>query len=262
MTIEASGGKASRFGRRSAATVGLPIGEADANIFNCPACARPLAVRTSRCPGCATRLVAGVRATKAAGFVIVGLLAGLMVGGGSVAVVTAVTRPATITVDAPPIVTPSQAVLPTSRPVPPVDPGIPTAALTALRQSTVVNQRLLADADKLAAALAASPAGKDIAPILRSLAANAGFGDGLAPSIAAWDDGLAVSQGLVTFYAAIGGVAQNGLAASLSNTRAYVDAGKRMMAVIDGMTDLDAASRVLAASADLELPLLVPPVAP
>ncbi len=262
MTIEASGGKASRFGRRQASTVELPNGEADAYIFHCPACARPLDAGTSRCPGCRTRLVAEIRATKAAGFVMIGLLAGLMVGGGSVAVVTAVTRPATTAVDAPPVVTPSQVVAPTSQPVPPVDPGIPTAALSALRQSTVVNQRLLADASRLADVLAGSPTGKDIAPLLRSLAATAGFGDGLAPSIAAWDDGLAVSQGLVTFYAAIGGIASDGLAASLTNTHAYVDAGTRMMSVMDGMIDLDAASRTLAASADLDLPLLVPAVAP
>ncbi len=262
MTIEASGGKASRFGRRQASTVELPIGEADANIFNCPACARPLGAGASRCPGCRTRLVSGIRATKAAGFVLVGLLAGLMVGGGSVALATAVSRPAAAAVDAPPVVTPSQAVAPTSQPAPPIDPGIPAAALSALRQSTVVNQRLLADASKLTGVLAGSPTGKDIAPILRSLAATAGFGDGLAPSIATWDDGLAVSQGLVTYYAAIGGVAQDGLAASLTNTRAYVDAGTRMMSVMDGMIDLDAASRTLAASADLDLPLLVPPVAP
>ncbi|MGP1675128.1 MAG: hypothetical protein ACTS8Z_07940, partial [Candidatus Limnocylindrales bacterium] len=164
----------------------------------------------------------------------------------------------------PPVVTPSTAPVATAQTGPsvrpaPVDPAIPSAALSALRQSAIVNQRLLTDAQRLSAVLAIKwPTGKDIAPILRSLAATAGFGDQLAPDIASWADGAAVSQDYVTFYAAIGGAADDGLAASLSNNRAYVDAGRRMMKIISGMTDLDVASRALAAAADLELAPLKP----
>ena len=164
----------------------------------------------------------------------------------------------------PPVVTPSTAPVATAQTGPsvrpaPVDPAIPSAALSALRQSAIVNQRLLTDAQRLSAVLAIKwPTGKDIAPILRSLAATAGFGDQLAPDIASWADGAAVSQDYVTFYAAIGGAADDGLAASLSNNRAYVDAGRRMMKIIGGMTDLDVASRALAATADIELAPLQP----
>lgn len=262
MTIEASSGKAGRFGRRAESTAadGLAIGEIDANIFNCPACARPLGVGTSRCPGCSLRLVAGVRLTKAAAFVVVGLSFGMLLGGGSVALAAAMNRATTVAVvDAPPVVTPSQAPRASSAPPPVVDPAIPSAALSALRQSAAVNQRIVADAARLAVALEATrPAGTDIAPILRGLAATAGFGDRVAPDIGDWTAGATVSQGLVTFYAAIGGAADDGLAASLTNDGAYVDAGRRMMAIIGGLAELDAASRALAADADLELPPLDP----
>ena len=131
--------------------------------------------------------------------------------------------------------------------------------LSALRQSTTLNLRLLADADRLAAALRADrPSGAEIAPLLRGLASTASFGDRLAPAVAEWADAGAVAQGLSAFYAAVGRVAQEGLAASVLNSRAYVDAGKRMLRVLDQITDLDAASRALAATADIELPPLVP----
>lgn len=243
----------------------LPIGEADANIFNCPRCARPLGVGTSRCPGCGSRLVAGVRLGRAVGFVAIGLLIGSAIGGGTLAALTVMTRPAAgADVQVPPVVTPSTAPMATAQTVPtvrpaPVDSTIPSAALSALRQSAIVNQRLLTDAERLSAVLALrSPTGKDVAPILRSLAATAGFGDRVAPDIAAWEEGAAVSEGHITFYAAIGGAADDGLAASLSNDRAYVDAGRRMMKIIGGITDLDAASRALAATADIELAPLEP----
>lgn len=262
MTIEASSAKAGRFGRRqtSPAADGLAIGEIDANIFNCPACARPLGVGTSRCPGCSLRLVAGVRLAKASAFVVIGLSFGLLIGGGSVALSSALSRPAVLAVvDAPPVVTPTQAPIATSAPPPVVDPTIPSAAASALRQSAAVNQRILADASRLSVALAvARPSGKDIAPILRGLATTADFGDRIAPDIGRWTAGASVSQELVTFYAAIGGAADDGLAASLTNDKAYVAAGRRMMAIVGGLTDLDAASRTLAAGGDLELPPLDP----
>ena len=73
MTLEALSHKTGRRRKQDDASGALPIGEIDSNIFNCPACARPLGVGTSRCPGCATRLVAGVQAGRAIAFVAVGL---------------------------------------------------------------------------------------------------------------------------------------------------------------------------------------------
>jgi hypothetical protein len=55
MTIDALHGPVDR--PRDQADAGPAIGTADANIFLCPRCTRPLAVGVSRCAGCRTRLV-------------------------------------------------------------------------------------------------------------------------------------------------------------------------------------------------------------
>jgi hypothetical protein len=260
MTIDALRGPVER--PRDASPEPVAIGAPDQHIFLCPKCTRPLAVGVSRCAGCGTRLVAGVPLLRVGGFVGLGLVAGMVVGGGLVAAVGVLTRPAVIPVAQPQVaVVPSAAPLVSAAPAPvaPVAPEIPPSALSALRQSTVVNQRLLVDADLLARALAsADPSAADIAPLLRGLATNAAFGDRLVPAVAAWDDGVAVSQGLASFYGSIARIADEGLAAALTNERAYVDAGRKMLVILDGLTDLDAASRGLAASADTELPPLIP----
>jgi hypothetical protein len=122
-----------------------------------------------------------------------------------------------------------------------------------------LNQRLLADADRLAVALSSDrPSGAEIAPLLRALASTASFGDRLAPNVAQWPDGIAVSDSLVLFYAAVGRVAHEGLTASVQNDRAYIEAGRKMLVILDQVTKLDAATRTLAASAEIELPPLVP----
>jgi hypothetical protein len=260
MTIDALRGPVDR--PRDASPEPVAIGASDQNIFLCPNCTRPLAVGVSRCTGCGTRLVAGVPLLRVGGFVGLGLVVGMVVGGGLVAAVGSLTRPAADSIVQPPVaVMPSAAPLVSAAPAPvaPVVPAVPPAALSALRQSTVVNQRLLADGDLLSRALASgNPSAAEIAPLLRGLATNAAFGDRLVPAVASWDDGVAVSQGLAAFYASIARVADEGLAASLTNERAYVEAGRRMLLILDGLTDLDAASRGLAASADTELPPLIP----
>jgi hypothetical protein len=262
MTVEVARGRTRR--GKNVPIEQAAIGEADANIFNCPRCSRPLAVGNPRCAGCGLRMVAGVPLGRVSGFVAAGLIVGLLVGGGSVFAVTTLTRPADKAVaQVPTAVVPSAA--PVAAPVAPsiaapvVDPAIPAAAVSALRQSTTLNQRLLADADRLSVALASDrPSGAEIAPLLRALASTASFGDRLAPNVAQWPDGAAVSDSLATFYAAVGRVAGEGLAASVKNDRAYVDAGRKMLVILDQLTELDAASRTLAASAEIELPPLVP----
>ncbi len=262
MTIEATNAKVGKFGRRSSSrrATTLPIGETDANIFSCPACARPLGVGASRCAGCGTRLIAGVQAARAVGFMAIGLISGTLIGGGIMAVASALSGPAAVAVVEPPaVVIPTQVPV-ASAPIPVVDPAIPTSALSALRQSAVLNQRILADADRLTLALAASkPSGNEIAPILRSLASTAAFGRGVAPDVGDWDDGAAVSTDLVTFYDTVRSIAADGLEASLGNPRAYIKAAERMLDAAAGITALDAASRALAATADLDLPSIVPP---
>lgn len=260
MTIEANSAKVGRFGRRSgtSGSTALPIGETDANIFNCPACARPLGTGVPRCPGCGTRLIAGVEAGRAVGFMAIGLFAGVVASSGIMAALTFTSRPVEIAVvQPPPIVTPTAAPLASAAP-PVVNPGIPTTALSALRQSAVLNQRIAVDAERLTEALAASsPSGNVIAPILRSLAWTATFGGGIAPAVGDWDDGASVSTGLVALYASIGSLADEALSSSIQNPEAYISAARQMLVTIGGVVDLDAASRVLAAKAGLDMPPVV-----
>jgi hypothetical protein len=260
MTVEVARGRTRR--GKNVPIEQAAIGEADANIFNCPRCSRPLAVGNPRCAGCGLRMVAGVPLTRVSGFVAAGLLLGLLVGGGLVAAVSWMTRPVdTPVAQAPTTVVPSAVPVVPSLVAPVADPAIPAipgAAVSALRQSRTLNQRLLTDADRLAAVLASDgPSGAEIAPLLRALASTASFGDRLAPNVAQWADATAVSESLASFYAAVGRVAEEGLTASVQNNRAYVDAGKQMLVVLDQLTELDAASRTLAATAELELPPLV-----
>lgn len=262
MTLEIGAQKIGRIGRRGRrVATSLPIGEIDANIFACPSCSRPLDSGARRCPGCSTRLIAGVRATRAVAFVAMGGLAGTLFGAGLMAAVTLLDmRPAEAAVmPAPAVVTPSQAPI-ASAPAPAVDPGIPSSALSALRQSTLLNQRVLDDAGRLSAALSTTkPSSSQIAPILRSMASTATFGQRLAPTVGGWDRAQAVSADLVAFYAAIARTADEGLSSSLSSGKTYVAAGERMLKIVAGLDALDAASRTLAASADLDLPPLTPP---
>jgi len=264
MTIDALHGPVDR--PRDQADAGPAIGTADANIFLCPRCTRPLAVGVSRCAGCRTRLVSGVPLLKVSGFVGFGLVLGLAGGGGLVGAMTLLGRPTAVPVAPPTAVGPSVApiasavTVPSGAPAPsvaPVNPAIPPAALTALRQSTTVNQRLLADAGLLATAMASdAPTPAEIAPLLRNLASTAAFGDRIATSVGTWDAGSDVSAALAAFYGSIDRIADDGLAASVTNDRAYRDAGRRMLVALDGLTDLDAAARRLAATVDVELPSL------
>jgi len=265
MTIDALHGPVDR--PRELSSDGVAIGTPDANIFLCPRCARPLAVGVSKCAGCGTRLVAGVPVLKVTGFVGLGLVVGLAIGGGVVGALTLAGGATSATVVGPPVaVVPSAVAVPSNVPltsalpqpsVMPLDPGVPTAALTALRRSTTVNQRLLTDADLLAKALAArDPSPAEIAPLLRNIAATASFGDGIASTVGTWDDAAELSAALASFYGSIDRIAQDALAASLTNDRAYQDAGTRMLAVLDRLARLDADTRALATTAGLDLPPL------
>lgn len=262
MTLEIGSQKIGRIGRRGTRVApSLPIGEIDANIFGCPACSRPLDSGTRRCPGCATRLIAGVKATRAVAFVALGALGGTLLGAGLVmAIAFTSARPAdVVVVPAPAVVTPSQVPIPNA-PAPVADSAIPSSALSALRQSTLLSQRVLDDAARLSAALSsAKPMSSEIAPILRSMAWTATFGQRLAPTVGDWDQGTVLSADLVTFYAAIGRTADEGLSSSLSSGQTYEAAGERMLKIVAGLDALDGAARGLAATAGVDLPPLISP---
>jgi len=268
MTIDILQPKPARARRRKKPTPeDLAIGERDSNIFDCPACARPLSVGSSRCPGCGTRLIAGVQAKRAVAFMSVGLVAGLMIGGGVMAGVAALDRATTASAATVPAAVPSaapaaSAAIPTAAPV--ANTGVPVAALSALRQTALLHQRIVTDTDHLAAALAApKPISVDIAKALRALSSDALFGARIAPTVGAgWTDAAGVSGQLVDFYAAVTASAKEGLSVSLQATDAYIDAGHEMLTVVGGLKDIDAASRDLAATAGADLPAVALPVTP
>jgi len=268
MTIEALSHKSSRR-KKDSASGALPIGETDSNIFDCPACARPLSTGAPRCPGCGTRLIAGVQAGRALGFVAVGLVVGLLIGGSAMAAAAALARVEPVAVvDGGTTILPTAAPLATAVPIvtpaPVVDPALPTAALSALRQTALVNQRIAADAGLLMTTLAAAePSTADIARALRSLSSNATFGQRIAADIGDWSAGTTVAADLGAFYAAVHSTASEGLGASLRNDTAYLAAAQAMVAVIDGLGGLDAAARSLAADADIDLPVVdLPAITP
>ncbi len=260
MTIDAVHGRPARANRRGQHD-SFPIGETDDNILDCPVCARPIVAGTRRCPGCSTRLLIGVKATMAAFFIASGLIAGMVLGGGVMAAISLVAWPSLyVAMEPAAAVTPSDAPV-ASGLVPAAGQAVPAAALTALSQSTLLNQRLTDDAARLRAAIKPSkPSTAEIARILRAMASNAAFGDRIAPSVAAWPDGTAVSSILINLYARVGDTARAGLAASLNNTKAYVKAARAMLVVLDGLEVADSSARALAATVDVELP--GPPAAP
>ena len=123
----------------------------------------------------------------------------------------------------------------------PADVGIPSPAVSALRQAAIINGRLAGYAVELDRAIAAkSTKGIDIARILRAMSADVLFGIDIAPSIAPWTEATGLSSDLGAFYAAVRDTAQAGLKASVSNTSAYKTAGKRMAKVLSALPKLDA----------------------
>jgi hypothetical protein len=207
----------------------LSIGEADANIFNCPICSRPLATGAHRCPACGTRLILSTPAQRAGLFVAAGVVLGLLFAWTFSTVVGALTAPASKT---------------------PTASGAPGASQTA-----ALDTRLAGAASTLRLALRDKRLDSaSVADQLRSLAADAAFGDDLASRLGMWDQAYALSLDLSNLYGSIRSTAREGLAASITNEPAYRAAAQKMVAVLNGLTPLDKRLRDLAMSVDVRLP--------
>ena len=242
---------------------GLAIGETDANVFNCPSCARPLSEGTNKCPGCGVHLVMGVRLKRAGAILALGMALGILIGG--------VTTAAAITVS---LADPATAVKPVASAAPSaavasvapsfaaVDPVAPATAISALSGTAVVNGRITVDAATLTATLARTDASTiEIARALRSLAADAALGIDLAGRLGTWTDAKLVQAGLNDFYQAMADAAHGGLRASLADAAAYRKAGADMIVVLATLSDIDSRSRALAGANGLELPPVAIPSA-
>lgn len=256
----------------------LAIGELDQTIFECPSCSRPLALGARRCPGCRTRLVAGVTLGKASGFVAVGLAVGMLAGAGgglvfgfshgSVAAAPVGALPvsgqngggtngggtngggvATVTA---PTATPA--------PTPTATIAIPPVTASALTQVIATNGRLAADRAALKAALAARAFDPSaVAQTLRAISAESIFGEQLAGHLTGWSGSSAVGEQLATFYGAVHDAAANGLLSSVRNQAAYRSAATAMIRLLDGLSTLDVDVRAVADAAGVDLAAAVAP---
>lgn len=234
----------------------LVIGESDRNIFNCPVCSRPLAVGATRCPGCRTRLILSTPAKRVTIFMLVGVIVGFVLSWGisaGFAAAGALLQPADPA--ASPIVRASGGIPPSAVPSGPVEATIPPIARSALGQTAVLNNRLGEGAVALRAALKERDLDSAaVADTLRSLAADASFGEGLAPRLGSWDQATEVALGLGSLYSTVRGTAVDGLNASISNDPAYRTAAQRMLVVLSGVGPLDARVRTLAAVVGVTMP--------
>ena len=245
----------------------IAIGEINQTVFDCPTCARPLAMGARRCPGCGTRLILGVPMSKASVIAGAGLAIGLLFGGTVGMVFGLASRPAVV-IPAP-VVVPSVApvggpggTLATPLPIPsapsgggPIGGGMPPASRSALTQAVTLNDHLSAWSTALAASLGASSFDpSDVAQILRSISADSVYGEQLAQKVSTWSGSAEVGQRLTTLYGTIHETAGEGLLASVRNGAAYRQAAKSMITLLGGLRSIDAELRTLAEANRVTLP--------
>lgn len=238
----------------------LAIGEINQTVFDCPKCARPIAIGVRRCPGCGTHLVLGIPLAKVSLFTGAGLAVGIAFGlvlgfglnlgraasgapGPAVAALPSQpTIPAggggTVPTLAPPTTAPSSAA---------ATPDIPPISRSALSQALGVNGRLAAGAVSLRGLLAAADFDASaVAETLRSLSADSVFGQQLAGRLAAWPGTVELGRDLNAVYERVNQSATDWLVSSVRDKAAYREAAKDMVAILNGLTAVDAEARALA----------------
>jgi hypothetical protein len=189
-------------------------------------------------------------------FVSAGLVIGLLFGFSFAAAMGAMSEPRTSS-------TPTLA--PTTGPGPiasvPVvigqtpAPTVPAVSRAALSQAAALNSRLLDGEAELRLLLRDEDLdGAAVADTLRSLAADAAFGQDLAPRLGQWDAAYELSLDLANLYASVRATSREALAASITNDPAYRAAAQKMITVLEELPPLDARLRELAATIDLKLP--------
>ena len=249
----------------------LAIGEINQTVFDCPKCARPLAIGVHRCPGCRTRIVLGIPLAKASAFVsfgvtlgiAVGVLVGVGLGLGRTA--SAATLPAISAVPSQPAPGgggPAATASLTATASSSAGPTSDMSAITrsALSQAIGVNRRLAAGAATLRSALDGSDFDASaVAETLRSISADSVFGQQLAGQLQSWSGSDALGRNLGTFYDSVHQTATDWLVASVRDEAAYRDAARAMLDVLKGLSLLDGEANALAGRVGLVIP---PPTAP
>lgn len=247
-------------------TTPTTIGDADADVFNCPTCARPLVTGARRCPGCRTHLVMGIQLGRAGLFMALGIAVGGLAGGGAVGVIVQGQLAAAVagTAEAVPAASEAAVAPPVTEPVASA-PAVPDqvlrpAAAWSLGQTAEVNARLAAMTPVLATAATAQFV--DTAAVvaaLRAILSESASGVDLSERLGAWPAASGLSADLGQFYAQARAAAKRGLAASMSNRAAYRVAAIEVLGILGSLNALDARSRALAETAGIALvPVAVP----
>ena len=190
---------------------------------------------------------------RASSFIAGGLVVGLIVGTAVTGAVALVTRPAAVDRPHPGRHRPEHRArgarrrggIRRAR-----DPGRsdhPAGAVSALRQSSGLQQRLADDAGRLAAALAvADPSSVDLARILRSLAPTPRSASGVATQVGSWSTAAALSTQLTSCTATSDAPPARAWSCPLPTPRAYVRPARRRCCRARRPARVDAAARPLA----------------
>jgi hypothetical protein len=232
------------------------IGDADAHVFNCPVCARPLPDGTWKCPGCSTRLVFGVTLKRAGGLLSFGLVMGILLGGLAMSVAIGLGLPSTTQAGTDPngVFTPGNGPAASLAPGQTAVPAVaPKASLAAMRQIALLDQRIAEDGASLASAVRANRP-DNIARALRALGADVAVGSKYVEGLASWPEAAALAASRSAFYDKVTSTSRAALAKSISNKKAYKASGKSMLTVLKKVVKLDTEARALAATAGSELP--------
>jgi hypothetical protein len=255
-----------------APTESLAIGEINQTVFDCPACARPLAVGARRCPGCGTRLLLGIQAGKASVLAGLGLVVGIALGGafgygvglgraGAAAAAaktgSALSSPAPVHVGGGG--TAAASVRPTDTPGTGGSGGATASgspiSRSALLQALGVNGRLRAGAAALRTALVANVFdASTVAQTLRTLSAESVFGEQVVGRMADWPVSFTLVKDLASMYDAVHQTAIEGLIASVRDDAAYRATAVAMLKVLHGLPALDREAQAVAAEIGLEIP--------
>jgi hypothetical protein len=233
------------------------IGDRDAHVFNCPVCARPLPDGTWECPGCSTHLIFGVTFRRAGGLLAFGAVVGILFGGIAMSLAIGLGLPSGTTAGNGIVGNTST----NGSPKPSLAPGAgpvvtaPKAALAAMRQIALLDERMAADGKTLKAAVKANRTA-DIARALRTLGADASVGAKYLTGLGTWPDAADIAVSREAFYASVASTSRAGLTKSLSNKKGYKASGKAVLTILKKMPKLDAAARELAVSAGADLPVV------
>jgi predicted nucleic acid-binding Zn ribbon protein len=239
--------------------------ETEAGAMRCPFCGTPIEEGARRCEACGLVLAAArppgraslvIRAGMLTVLVIsVGIIGGVVIG----RAVVALTPPhqAAAVPNAP---TPEASSVPASAGATP--PSIPAQAIAALQGTTVLNGRLVAEADPLATALSLKTfSTSDVIVVLRRMRVDIRAGTAMVTSLGVWPGAREHQAALAAFYDSLDAEINAGLAASAQSSAVYKATTQRVLTLLRQVAPLDDAARSLASDAGINLPPIVIPAA-